>query len=73
MLDNKNDNFGSADQNKSYGSNDDMVESDKVLWRYEDLLDKLLGKSKQTARFIIFKKFRVIDFTEKILSRLDVD
>ena len=44
MLDNKNDNFGSADQNKSYGSNDDMVESDKVLWRYEDLLDKLLGK-----------------------------
>ena len=41
MLDNKNDNFGSADQNKSYGSNDDMVESDKVLWRYEDLLDKL--------------------------------
>ena len=43
-LDNKNDNFVSADQNKSYGSNDDMVESDKVLWRYEDLLDKLLGK-----------------------------
>ena len=41
MLDNKNDNFGSADQNKSYGSNDDTEESDKVPWRYEDLLDKL--------------------------------